>query len=91
MKVPMTCYFSAAGYGGEKALKNPLFTRTNRILTACWVIEYLLMAFVLVALHSSDALDWITALIYIPAPLRWYLYGWFAKWYPAKMAMGKQR
>ncbi|MDR0569862.1 MAG: NAD(P)H-dependent oxidoreductase [Clostridiales Family XIII bacterium] len=91
MKVPMTCYFSAAGYGGGKMLKNPLFTRTNRILTACWAIEYLLMAIVLMVLHFSDAPGWFAALTYVPAPLLGIFTGWFAKWYPAKMAMGKQR
>ncbi|MDR0616826.1 MAG: SCP2 sterol-binding domain-containing protein, partial [Synergistaceae bacterium] len=89
MKVPLTCYFSAAGYGGEKMLKNPLFTRTNRILTACWAVEYLRMSIVLVALRFSDAPGWLAALTYAPAPLLGVFTGWFQKWYPAKMARGK--
>jgi multimeric flavodoxin WrbA len=89
MKVPLTCYFSAAGYGGEKMLKNPLFTRTNRILTACWAVEYLLMSIVLAALHFSDAPGWFTAFTYIPVPLLGAFTGWFQKWYPARMARRK--
>ncbi|MDR1376788.1 MAG: NAD(P)H-dependent oxidoreductase [Synergistaceae bacterium] len=40
-KTPLTAYYSAAGYGGEKAFANPLFMRTNRILTAAWAVLFL--------------------------------------------------
>jgi hypothetical protein len=91
MKTPITCYFSAQGHGGEKMLKNPLFTRTNRILTACWATEYLLTAVALAALRFSNAPGWFAALTYIPAPLLGVFTGWFAKWYPARMARGKAK
>ncbi|GHU46277.1 hypothetical protein FACS1894120_2800 [Clostridia bacterium] len=89
MKVPVTCYFSAAGYGGEKMLSNLLFTRTNRILTACWAAEYLLMAATLVLLHFWNAPELFFALTYLPAPILGVFTAWFAKWYPARMARGK--
>ena len=41
LPMPLTAY-SMNGYGGETALQNPLFMRTNRILTACWAVLYLL-------------------------------------------------
>jgi hypothetical protein len=42
MKIPLTAWYSQNAYGGEKALSNPLFLHTNRILTACWGALYLL-------------------------------------------------
>ncbi|MDR1654586.1 MAG: NAD(P)H-dependent oxidoreductase, partial [Treponema sp.] len=42
LKIPLTAWYSKNTYGGEQALSNPLFMQTNRILTACWGILYLL-------------------------------------------------
>jgi hypothetical protein len=42
MKIPLTAWYSQNAYGGEKALSNPLFLHTNRILSACWGALYLL-------------------------------------------------
>ena len=42
LPMPLTAYYSMNGYGGETALQNPLFMHTNRILTACWAVLYLL-------------------------------------------------
>ncbi|MDR3085730.1 MAG: flavodoxin family protein [Christensenellaceae bacterium] len=92
LKVPLTCYFSAAGYGGEKMLKNPIFTRTNRILTACWAGEYLLMAIGLIACKSYAVPIWIVMIASnIPAPLLGIFTAWFQKWYPARMAKGGRK
>ncbi|GHU56812.1 hypothetical protein AGMMS49975_20880 [Clostridia bacterium] len=88
-KVPITCYFSAGKYGGEKMLQNPIFTRTNRILTACWAVEYLLMASVFAVLEFSNAPSWLGSLTYLPAPILGVFTAWFAKWYPARMARGR--
>jgi len=40
-KTPLTAYYSAVEYDYESAFSNPLFMRTNRILTAVWGILYL--------------------------------------------------
>ena len=34
--IPLTAYYSMNDYDGEKALDNPIFMRTNKILTAMW-------------------------------------------------------
>ncbi|GHV27647.1 hypothetical protein FACS18948_5360 [Clostridia bacterium] len=87
MKIPLTCYFSAASYGGEKNLKNPLFTRTNRILTACWSVEFLLMSIALIICKIYSVPSWLAgAASYIPSPLLGIFTTWFQKWYPARMA-----
>ena len=41
-KIPLTAYYSATAYGDDSAFSNPLFMRTNRILTAVWGILYLI-------------------------------------------------
>ena len=41
VKIPLTAYYSAVEYGGENAFDNPLFMRTNRILTAAWGVFYI--------------------------------------------------
>lgn len=41
-KIPLTANYSMNSYGGEDALKNPLFVKTNRILTMLWGILYLI-------------------------------------------------
>ena len=36
LKVPLTAHYSKNSYNGEAALRNPIFMKTNRILTAAW-------------------------------------------------------
>ena len=36
LKVPLTAHYSKNSYNGEAALRNPIFVKTNRILTAAW-------------------------------------------------------
>lgn len=36
--VPLTAHYSKNSYNGDAALRNPIFMRTNRILTAAWGI-----------------------------------------------------
>ncbi len=40
-KIPLTAHYSMNEYNGEEALKNPIFMKTNRILTAAWGVLYL--------------------------------------------------
>jgi multimeric flavodoxin WrbA len=87
-KVPLTAYYSQNSYGGAKALKNPLFMRTNRILTAVWGIFYLLTPFWTYKLLTTAAAPF-AGLINIPAPAVLGVFtAWFQKWYPARWARG---
>lgn len=45
LKVPLTAHYSKNSYNGEAALHNPIFMRTNRILTAAWGVLYLVTPF----------------------------------------------
>lgn len=40
-KTPLTAHYSKNSYNGDAALRNPIFMKTNRILTAAWGILYL--------------------------------------------------
>lgn len=83
LKSPLTASYSMNQYGAEKALKNPLFMRTNRILTACWGALYLVMPIWTYALMGTP-FPWITGIINSALPIILGVFtGWFQKWYPA--------
>ena len=87
-KIPLTAYYSCNGYGGEKAFGNPLFLKTNRILTAAWGALFLLVAIGSYFLMNSPVSGY-TGLLNSAAPaLMGAFTAWFAKWYPAKVARG---
>jgi hypothetical protein len=85
-KTPLTAYYSANAYGGENAFNNPLFMRTNRILTAAWGVLYLLTPVWTYVLMGTD-LSVYTGLINsaIPVGMGVFTY-WFQRWYPKKWA-----
>lgn len=91
MKIPLTCYFSASSYGGEHMLDNPLFVKTNRIITAWWTISYLLMFAFLAFFQLYDVPKLLAAILsYAPAPLMGIFTLWFQKWYPKHYATKKE-
>jgi len=87
-KIPLTAYYSANDYNGEKAFKNPLFIKTNRILTFMWGILYVLtsiMTFFIMKTSFSEYLGIINNIL----PIFMGIFtAWFQKWYPAKVARG---
>lgn len=87
-KIPLTAYYSAANYGEESAFANPLFIRTNRILTAVWGLLYLITPIWTYYLMSTPFSAY-TGLINsaLPALLGAFTV-WFQKWYPARYAKG---
>lgn len=88
MKLPLTAHYSMNDYGMDAALSNPLFIKTNRILTFCWGILYLLTPIWTYCLMGSSVASF-TGLINSVLPLLMGIFtGWFQKWYPAKVARG---
>jgi len=88
VKIPLTAYYSSNNYNGDEALENPLFIKTNRILTAAWGIMYLIIATYSYFLMKSPLSSYV-GLINLLAPSLMGLFTvWFAKWYPAKIARG---
>lgn len=84
-KIPLTAHYSQNDYGGEGMLTNPLFLKTNRILTLCWGILYLCMTVWTIILLPLGA-GWIaTVNSLLPMALSFFTL-WFQKWYPAYVA-----
>lgn len=87
-KIPLTAHYSLNDYGGEGMLQNPLFIKTNRILTLCWGFLYLLMTLWTAVLMGFGA-EWIGTLnSLLPMGMSFFTI-WFQKWYPAHIARGK--
>lgn len=91
LEVPVTAYYSCRDYGGEKAWKNPLFIKTNRILTVMWSIAYLLwgLASLFVTYRSASGLPAFEICVWVITALLGVFTAWFAKWYPANVAGGR--
>lgn len=87
-KIPLTAHYSKNGYGGEDALQNPLFMKTNRILTMLWGILYLFTT-VFTWFLMRTSFSSYTGLINSVLPIFMGIFtAWFQKWYPAKVARG---
>ena len=88
VKEPLCSTYVKYDYGAEKALKNPLFMKTNYILAAAWGTLYILTAvwtFFLRRKGLGNSLIIINNLI----PILMGLFTvWFQKWYPAWKARG---
>lgn len=89
MKLPLTAHYSMTDYGMDAALSNPLFIRTNRILTFCWGVLYLLTPIWTYFLMGSSAAAFTGAINSVLPLLMGIFTGWFQKWYPAYVARGK--
>lgn len=88
MKIPLTAHYSMNNYDGEKALENPLFLKTNRILTLLWGILYLLTPIWTYAIMGTNV-GYLTGAVNSVLPIVMGIFtGWFQKWYPAKVARG---
>jgi len=87
-KTPLTAYYSSNDYNGDKAFANPLFIKTNNILTIALGVLYLIIAAYSYFLMGS-ILSSYTGLINSLAPVLMGLFtAWFARWYPARIARG---
>lgn len=87
-RIPLTAHYSMNQYHGEDALRNPLFIRTNRILTLLWGILYLLTPIWTYCLMGTQMRSY-TGLFNSAAPILMGIFTvWFQKWYPARVARG---
>lgn len=88
LRIPLSAHYSSRDYGGNRAFRNPLFLRTNRILTALWGVLYLLTAAFSWFAMGKNMLLAITLVTTVAPVLLGIFTAWFAKWYPAKVARG---
>lgn len=87
-KTPLTAHYSAAGYGNERAFDNPLFMRTNRILTAAWAALYLITPVWTYFLMGTALSAYVGLFNSVCPALMGVFTAWFQKWYPARWARG---
>ena len=87
-KIPLTAHYSMNDYGGNSAMGNPLFLKTNRILTACWGVLYLFSALWTYFLMGTALASYTGAINSVLPALMGIFTVWFQKWYPAKVARG---
>lgn len=86
--IPLTAHYSKNNYNGDDAIKNPLFIKTNLILTIYWGMLYLITPIWTYYIMGST-MPYLTAVINSICPIFLGIFTeWFQKWYPAKVARG---
>ena len=88
LKVPLTAHYSKNSYNGEAALLNPIFMRTNRMLTAAWGVLYLVTPIWTYFIMQTDASSYVGAINSVLPALMGAFTAWFQKWYPRHIARG---
>ena len=88
LRVPLTAHYSKNSYNGEAALRNPIFMRTNRILTAAWGVLYLVTPIWTCFIMQTDAASYVGAINSVLPALMGMFTAWFQKWYPRHIARG---
>ncbi len=88
-KIPLSAYYSMNDYNGEKALQNPLFMKTNRILSLGWGVLYLVISVWSFLLMRANAAGVALILNNVATILMGIFTVWYQKWYPAKVARGR--
>lgn len=86
--IPLTAYYSATGYGEEKAFSNQLFISTNRIITAAWGVMYLITPIWTYLLMGTEVSSYVGLINSVLPALMGAFTAWFQKWYPARYARG---
>ena len=79
LKVPLTAHYSKNSYNGEAALRNPIFMRTNRILTAAWGALYLVTPIWTYFIMQTDAASYVGAINSVLPALMGVFTAWFQK------------
>lgn len=87
-KVPLTAHYSKNSYNGDAELRNPIFMRTNRILTAAWGILYLVTPIWTYLIMQTDAASFVGAINSVLPALMGIFTAWFQTWYPRHIARG---
>lgn len=87
-KLPLTAHYSVNDYS-DNMINNPLFIKTNKILTAMWGILYILTSISTYFLMRTKFSSYVGIINNIVPIFMGIFTVWFQKWYPAKVARGK--
>ncbi len=88
LKIPLSAYYSSNDYGYKKAFENPLFIKTNRILSIEWGILYLILLIFTIFISYTSFFEYVGLINSIAPALMGIYTAWFSKWYPAHVAKG---
>ena len=89
VKIPLTAHYSANDYSGERAFQNPLFIKTNRILTFMWGSVYVITSILTLFVMKTSFSSYMGIINNILPAFMGIFTAWFQKWYPAKVAKGE--
>lgn len=85
-KEPLCAAYVKYGYGGNDALQNPIFMKTNYIIAAAWGVLYVCTAaWTFLLSERIPGLPLVILNQSIPVLMGLFT-AWFQKWYPARMA-----
>lgn len=82
LKIPITVWYSMKNYGDNSALENPLFIRTNRILSFAWGVLYLATGVWTFCLMRTPVSPYLAIINNVIPIFMGAFTGWFQKWYP---------
>ncbi len=85
--IPLTAHYSINDYSANM-ISNPIFLKTNKILTLCWGVLYLILPLVSLLTLWAPALGWLNGLISVAPAILGIFTLWFQKWYPAYVGRG---
>lgn len=84
-KYPLCASYVKYNFGGDAALKNPIFMKTNYIIATGWGVLYLLIGVWSACLLSMDKVIILQIINNTCTILMGIFTGWFQNWYPQKM------
>ena len=89
---PLSSYYSCNTYGGKDAFNNPLFMKTNKILSILWGALYLATAvWTFFLMEFVPVISSYVGLINMVVPtLMGFFTKWFISFYTAHLAKGKK-
>lgn len=88
---PLCAAYVKYNYGGESALRNPIFMKTNYILAACWGILYVLTAVWTWIFRRMGVGNFLLVVNNLVPVVMGVFTVWFEKWYPAWVARGGRK
>lgn len=90
-KYPLCAGYVKYNFGGDAALRNPIFMKTNYILAISWGILYVLIGIWSAVLLSLDKVIILQIFNNTCTLLMGAFTAWFQDWYPKKMMTGTKK
>lgn len=88
-KEPLCAAYVKYGYGGDEAMENPIFMKTNYILATAWGVLFIVLACLTYLLFRLNISFLSTIINNVATILMGIFTAWFEKWYPAYVASGR--